>query len=84
MSTGTAQLIMFIEFAGRKADELEGSVILFWRKDAKMRMSFYSRQQVLNSQFDFNRFVYSNGQIYDKAFRRKILQIIKTHNRTDG
>lgn len=72
------------EFAVRKADELDGSVILFWRKDAKMRMSFYSRQQVLNSQFDFNRFVYSNGQIYDKAFRRKILQIIKTHNRTDG
>ncbi|MDE6253547.1 MAG: hypothetical protein K2M78_13105 [Lachnospiraceae bacterium] len=47
-------------------------------------MDLYTREQILNSNFDFNSFVYSNGHIYEKAFRKKLLQIIKKHNRTDG
>lgn len=64
--------------------DMEGSVIVFWKNGAENKFDFYSRELILNSQFDFNRFVYTNGHIYDKAFRRKLLRIIKKHNRTDG
>lgn len=72
------------DITGKNADDLNGSVAIFWKKGADKDMNFYTREQILNSQFDFNRFVYSNGHIYEKAFRRKLLQIIKKHNRTDG
>lgn len=68
---------------GRTIDDMDGAVTVFWKKGADKEMDFYTREQILNSHFDFNRFVYSNGQIYDKAFRRKLLQVIKEHNRTD-
>ncbi|MDE5781203.1 MAG: hypothetical protein K2I03_06960 [Lachnospiraceae bacterium] len=69
---------------GKNADDINGFIAIFWKKGADKELNFYTREQILNSHFDFNRFVYSNGHIYEKAFRKKLLQIIKKHNRTDG
>lgn len=74
----------YMNISGRSTEDINGSTAVFWTHGSDNEMSFYTREQILNSHFDFNRFVYSGGHIYDKAFRRKLLQIIKKHNRTDG
>lgn len=66
------------------SEKLNGSIAVFWKNGVNPSNDFYGSEQIMNSQFDFNRFVFSDGQIFDKAFRRKLLQIIKEHNRLDG
>lgn len=62
--------MIYIDIIGKNADDINGSVAIFWKKGADKEMNFYTREHILNSNFDFIRFVYNNGHIYEKAFRK--------------
>lgn len=54
-----------------------GSICIFWPMDAKKEREFFTRKMVIDTQFDFNRFAFNDVNIYEKAFRHKLVQIIK-------
>lgn len=41
---------------------------------------FYTREMIADTRFDFNRYAFDEGNVYEKAFRHKLVRAIKERN----
>ncbi len=61
-------------------EEADGSIMIFWPAISNKKPELYTRQMICDAQFDFNRFAFHDQNIYEKAFRHKLVQMIKDDN----
>lgn len=61
---------------GKSAEEIMGSVSIYDCRSISPT-EFFSQEQILGSRFDYNRYVYYEGDVYEKAFRHKLVEMIK-------
>lgn len=61
-------------------EDADGCIMIFWPADRKKSPEQFTRKMVYDTQFDFNRFAFHDNNIYEKAFRHKLVQIIKDDN----
>lgn len=61
-------------------EEAHGCICIFWPSCSGKPMELFTRKMVIDTQFDFNRFAFHDDSIYEKAFRHKLVQIIKDDN----
>ncbi len=57
-----------------------GCICIFWPFSSGKTMDIFTQKMVYNTNFDFNRFAFQDKNIYEKAFRHKLVQIIKDDN----
>ena len=67
----------FADMFSLTVEDAAGCICIFW---ADQRMELFTRKTVLETQFDFNRFAFHDGNVYEKAFRHKLVQMIKKDN----
>lgn len=72
----------FSEILSVSKEDALGCICIFWPHTNKTKRTFFSRQMVLDTQFDFNRFAFHDDNIYEKAFRHNLVQLIKDDNVT--
>ena len=58
----------------------DGCICIFWPAHTQKHFTLFTRRMILESQFDFNRFAFHDEDVYEKAFRHKLVQIIKEDN----
>ena len=58
----------------------DGCICIFWPAHTQKHFTLFTRRMILESQFDFNRFAFHDEDVYEKAFRHKLVQIIKKDN----
>ena len=58
-------------------EELTGAV---WVTFQNGEDKFYTRERIANSRFDFNKYAFDPGNVYEKAFRHKLVRLIKEKN----
>lgn len=63
-----------------KDSDVFGCICIFWPAFSKNETELFTRQMVIDTQFDFNRFAFHEENISEKAFRHKLVQIIKDDN----
>lgn len=61
-------------------EQADGCIMIYWPSSSGREPELYTQKTVSDSQFDFNRAAYKSGQVYEKAFRHKLVQRIKTDN----
>lgn len=70
-------------FAADNSIELEGSdgcICIFWSISSGKKTDIFTKDMVCDTQFDFNRLIFHDQNINEKAFRHKLVQIIKDDN----
>ena len=60
--------------------EATGCICIFWPNISHKPYSLFTHEMICNTQFDFNRFAFPDENIYEKAFRHKLVQILKDDN----
>lgn len=68
---------MMVEASDYTKEELIGSV---WVTFPGGEDKFYTRERIANSRFDFNKYAFDPGNVYEKAFRHKLVRLIKEKN----
>ena len=75
------------DFVGKFAESFsipemnaDGCICIFWPPHTNKNFTLFTRRMVLETQFDFNRFAFHDDDVYEKAFRHKLVQIIKEDN----
>lgn len=68
---------MMVEFSDYTTEELTGAV---WVTFQNGEDKFYTREKIANSRFDFNKYAFDAGNVYEKAFRHKLVRLIKEKN----
>lgn len=68
--------VKFGQGIGKKAEEMFGSVSIYGCRSV-YPSEFFTEEQILGSRFDYNRYVYYEGDVYEKAFRHKLVEMIK-------
>lgn len=58
----------------------DGCICIFWPPHTNKNFTMFTRRMVIETQFDFNRFAFHDDDVYEKAFRHKLVQIIKEDN----
>lgn len=61
-------------------NQADGSIMIFWPFSSEKKPELFTRQMICDAQFDFNRFAFHDQNIYEKAFRHKLVQMIKDNN----
>lgn len=61
-------------------NEIYGSIYIFWPTYMEKKFELFTRKMIIDTQFDFNRFAFHDDNIYEKAFRHKLVQMIKDDN----
>ena len=72
---------MMVEMSDYTTEELTGAV---WVTFQNGEDKFYTRERIANSRFDFNKYAFDSGNIYEKAFRHKLVRLIKEKNCEQG
>ena len=67
----------YSQFLSCSLQDTSGSICIFWQASTRKKREFYTRKMVIDTQFDFNRFAFHDVNIHEKAFRHKLVQIIK-------
>jgi len=67
----------FAALLNKPAQEVFGSVSIFESGSGMCATDFFTEQMILDSRFDYNRYVYYEGDVYEKAFRHKLVEMIK-------
>ncbi len=62
------------------AETLYGCITISWPADADRPEEHFTSQAICDATFDFNRFIFHDKRINEKAFRHKLVQIIKNYN----
>ncbi len=57
--------------------DIHGCIAIFWSEYQQRQPEIFTKEMVKNAQFDFNRFAFHKENIGEKAFRHKLVQIIK-------
>lgn len=60
--------------------DTEGAICIFWPLMQNRIPELYTREMICDAEFDFNRFAFHNQNIAEKAFRHKLVQMIKDDN----
>lgn len=60
--------------------DAEGSIMIFWPVISGKMPELFTREMAYDTRFDFNRFAFHDQNINEKAFRHKLVQIIKDDN----
>lgn len=68
---------MMVEKSDYTTEELTGAV---WVTFQNGEDKFYTRERIANSRFDFNKYAFDSGNVYEKAFRHKLVRLIKEKN----
>lgn len=66
-----------VELSDYTREELVGAV---WVTFSDGEDKFYTRDMIADSRFDFNRFAFDPGNVYEKAFRHRLVKLIKEKN----
>lgn len=74
------QLPSWIASQNQPETQIDGSIMIFWPEISGKAPELFTRQMICNAQFDFNRFAFHDQNIYEKAFRHKLVQMIKDDN----
>ncbi len=61
-------------------EEAAGCIAIFWQPERHRDYELYTKKIVSETQFDFNRFAFHEDNLCEKAFRHKLVQIIKDDN----
>lgn len=61
-------------------EDAEGCIMIFWQTQRNKTPELFTQKMICDTQFDFNRFAFHDKNIYEKAFRHKLVQIIKNDN----
>ena len=57
-----------------------GCIVIFWPEEQKRTPDIFTKYDVCHAEFDFNRFAFHDNNISEKAFRHKLVQVIKDDN----
>ncbi len=68
---------MMVDASDYTTEELTGAV---WVTFQNGEDKFYTRERIANSRFDFNKYAFDPGNVYEKAFRHKLVRLIKEKN----
>lgn len=68
---------MMVEMSDYTKEEIMGAVWVTFRDGED---KFYTREMIANSRFDFNKYAFDEGNVYEKAFRHKLVRLIKEKN----
>lgn len=68
------------ELSEYDVDDIYGCIGIFWPLYTDKEFELFTRKMVVDTQFDFNRFAFHDDNISEKAFRHKLVQIIKDDN----
>lgn len=74
---GKKAIPMLVETSDYTPEELTGAV---WVTFQSGEDKFYTRDRIANSRFDFNKYAFDPGNVYEKAFRHKLVRLIKEKN----
>lgn len=58
----------------------DGAICILWPSYQERRIELYTWEMICNTEFDFNRFAFHDQNISEKAFRHKLVQMIKDDN----
>jgi hypothetical protein len=72
-----AAIPLLVEISDYTKEELFGAV---WVTFPGGEDKFYTRDMIANSRFDFNKYAFDEGNVYEKAFRHKLVRLIKERN----
>lgn len=71
------------EFAkdnGIKPGSQDGCIYIFWPENTGKEPDIFTKDMISDTHFDFNRLIFHDENITEKAFRHKLVQIIKDDN----
>jgi Uncharacterized protein conserved in bacteria len=68
---------ILVEMSDYTTDELTGAV---WVTFSGGEDKFYTRDMIADSRFDFNKYAFDQGNVYEKAFRHRLVRLIKEKN----
>ncbi len=74
---GKKAIPMMVEASDYTSEELMGAV---WVTFQNGEDKFFTRERISNSRFDFNKYAFDPGNVYEKAFRHKLVRLIKEKN----
>lgn len=74
---GKKAIPMLVGTSDFTPEELNGAV---WVTFQNGEDKFYTRERIANSRFDFNKYAFDPGNVYEKAFRHKLVRLIKEKN----
>lgn len=74
---GKKAIPMMVDMSDYTTEELTGAV---WVTFQNGEDKFYTRESIANSRFDFNKYAFDSGNVYEKAFRHKLVRLIKEKN----
>lgn len=64
--------------------DADGCIMIYWPVSSGKKQELYTEKMIFDTQFDFNRFAFHDQNINEKAFRHKLVQIIKDSNIQSG
>ncbi len=68
---------MLVSTSDFTPEELNGAV---WVTFPNGEVKFYTREKIADSRFDYNKYAFDPGNVYEKAFRHKLVRLIKEKN----
>lgn len=68
---------LMVEVSDYTKEELTGAVWVTFRGGED---KFFTREMIADSRFDFNKYAFDSGNVYEKAFRHKLVKLIKENN----
>jgi len=68
---------MLVEATDYKISDLMGAV---WVTFPDGEVKFYTRDMISRSRFDFNKYAFDAGNVYEKAFRHRLVRLLKEKN----
>lgn len=74
---GKKAIPLMVEASDYTKEELVGAV---WVTFHDGEDKFYTRERITNSRFDFDKYAFDPGNVYEKAFRHKLVRLIKEKN----
>lgn len=70
----------FAEYYQLDQAKMDGAICIFWPPYQKRPIKLYTREIIGDTAFDFNHFAFHDQNISEKAFRHKLVQLIKDDN----
>ena len=58
----------------------DGCIYIFWPENTGKEPDIFTKDMISDTHFDFNRLIFHDENITEKAFRHKLVQIIKDDN----
>lgn len=70
----------FGEQFGYPLSEVPGIIVIFWANGQGRNPKVFTQETADQTEFDFNHFTFHDGNLSEKAFRHKLVQLIKENN----